>query len=504
MASSLSGFYLDAFFKLFHSPETLLTPIHEHASHSAQHDDGSSVVRGIAIVATMGALSYGYDTGVISGALPFMTRSAAQGGLDLTPLTEGLVTSALVIGAAFGSFVSGRLADQYGRRKTLILLGLVYMFGAIGTSLSPNVPIMVPLRFFLGLGVGGASAVVPMFLAEIAPPGKRGRFVTQNELMIVGGQLLAYVSNAALAYLSHSPGVWRYMLAIPAIPALLLWVGMIFVPESPRWLVLHKKQQHAKKVLEHLRQSPQAAKKELSEIVKAAKEMRGQASWKELKKPSVRHIFLVGCGLGFVLQFTGINAFMYFTPSILQSSGLGTNAALTATISNGVVSVLATFLGIWLMGRMGRRPTLVTGLSGIVCVMILLGVVMQFLPNAPWRSFVALGLILIFLTFNQGFVSPIYWLLMSEIFPMRLRGAVLGLAVAVQWIFNTIVAFVFPIVIHAIGGMTFFLFALFNVASLIFVIRFVPETRGKSLEKLEQELHQKFGDKSDDDRQATR
>lgn len=440
----------------------------------------------------MGALSYGYDTGVISGALPFMSRSHAEGGLALTPLTEGLVTSALVVGAAFGSFLSGRLADRYGRKRTLILLGIVYMLGALGTALSPTIPIMVALRFFLGLGVGGASAVVPMFLAEVAGPGQRGRLVTQNELMIVGGQLLAYVSNAVLAQTSGNPGVWRYMLAIPAIPAVLLWVGMIVVPESPRWLALHKRPRHAKAVLERLRHSPEQAKKELNEIVKLAKDERGQVSWRDLTQPWVRNIFLIGCGLGFVQQFTGINAFMYFTPSILQSTGLGTNAALTATITNGVVSVLATFLGIWLMGRLGRRPTLMTGLSGIVCVMILLGLTMIFLPTAVWRSYLALGLILVFLTFNQGFVSPIYWLLMSELFPIRLRGIVMGLAVSVQWVFNAIVAFVFPIINHALGGVTFFLFAGLNVVSLLFVFRFLPETRGKSLEKLEVELKARY------------
>lgn len=442
----------------------------------------------VALVATMGALSYGYDTGVISGALPFMSRGHAQGGLSLNPLTEGLVTSSLVVGAAFGSFLAGRLADTYGRRKILFALGLVYMLGALGSALSPNVPVMVVLRFLLGLGVGGASAVVPLFLAEIAGPGQRGRLVTQNELMIVGGQLLAYVSNAVLAQAFHNPGVWRYMLAIPAIPAVLLSAGMLFVPESPRWLAMRKKPHRAQAVLERLRHSPEQARKELNEIVKLAKKERGQVSWHEFKQPWVRKIFLLGCGLGFVQQFTGINAFMYFTPSILQSTGLGTNAALTATITNGVVSVLATFLGIWIMGRLGRRPTLISGLTGIICVMILLGLTMTLLPTVTWRSYLALGLILVFLTFNQGFISPVYWLLMSELFPIRLRGLVMGLAVSVQWVFNAIVAFAFPLVNHALGGATFFLFAALNVASLIFVFRFLPETRGKSLEKLEGEL----------------
>ena len=189
----------------------------------------------VAIAATMGALSFGYDTGVISGALPFMGRSPDVGGLGLTPVTEGIVTSALVFGAAFGSLMAGTLADKYGRRTTLIGLAFVFLIGVLGTALAPSVTLMAAMRFVLGLAVGGASATVPVFIAEMAGPSRRARLVSQNELMIVSGQLIAYILNALLAHFSDSPDVWRYMLGIAAVPAILLGLGMLFVPASPRW-----------------------------------------------------------------------------------------------------------------------------------------------------------------------------------------------------------------------------------------------------------------------------
>jgi len=190
----------------------------------------------VAIAATMGALAFGYDTGVISGALPFMSAPLEQGGLGLTPVTDGIVTSALVFGAAIGSLMAGTLSDKYGRRSTLMGLSLVFLIGVLGTTFAPSVAIMVAMGFVLGLAVGGASSTVAVFIAEMAGPSRRARLVSQNELMIVSGQLLAYTSNALLAYFAHTPQVWRYMLAFAVLPAALLYIGMHFVPTSPRWL----------------------------------------------------------------------------------------------------------------------------------------------------------------------------------------------------------------------------------------------------------------------------
>jgi len=458
-------------------------------SSSLKHSPESRFVAKIAIVATMGALAFGYDTGVISGALPFMSEPAASGGLGLTTVTEGLVTSALVFGAAFGSMFSGHLADRYGRRLTLMWLSVLFAFGVAGTALAPSVPVMTLMRFVLGIAVGGASSTVPMFISEMAGPKRRARLVSQNELMIVSGQLFAYILNALLAHLSHAPGIWRYMLAIAIVPSTLLFIGLFFVPASPRWLASKGRNDEAKEVLSRIRSSDKQIALEMAEIDKQNSEEHDQVGWAAVfGEPWIRKLLLIGIGLGFVIQFTGVNAFMYFTPTILRSTGLGTNAALTATIGNGVIAVIATFIGIWLIGKMGRRPMLMTGLSFVVLMQICLGAVMQWMPVSPLRSYVALGCIMTFLLFMQMMISPVYWLLMSELFPMKVRGKVTGAAVAFQWIFNALVAFLFPIALSAFHSMTFFVFAVLNIMSLVFVVLCLPETRGKTLEQIELHL----------------
>jgi sugar porter (SP) family MFS transporter len=447
----------------------------------------------VAIVATMGALAFGYDTGVISGALPFMSAPPSSGGLGLTPLTEGVVTSALVFGAAVGSLMAGRLSDKFGRRMTLIWLAVVFMIGALGTTLAPSVEVMVAMRFVLGLAVGGASSTVPVFIAEMAGPSRRARLVTQNELMIVTGQLIAYVLNAVLAHYANSPDVWRYMLAIAAVPALLLGVGMVFVPPSPRWLASKGRMDEARAVMQQIRSSDEQIEREMAEMTKLNEIEHEQAGWSAVMgTPWIRKLLWLGIGLGFMAQFTGVNAFMYFTPIILQSTGLGTNAALTATIGNGVVAVIATFIGIWLIGKHGRRSMLLSGLSGVVVMQFALGAVLLWMPDGITRSYAALACILCFLLCMQMLIAPVYWLLMSELFPMHLRGVLTGTAVACQWIFNAIVALLFPLALAQFGSTTFFLFAAINVGSLIFVALRLPETRGRSLESLEKYLEKEL------------
>lgn len=447
----------------------------------------------VAIAATMGALAFGYDTGVISGALPFLGLSPASGGLGLTPVTEGIVTSALVFGAALGSLMAGTLSDRYGRRTTLMGLSLVFMVGVLGSVLAPSVAVLVAMRFILGMAVGGASSTVPVFIAEMAGPSRRARLVSQNELMIVTGQLAAYVLNALLAYLSDSPHVWRYMLAISAVPAILLGLGMLMVPASPRWLASKGRMDEARAVLEKIRSSDRQIDTEMAEMTRLNAIDREQAGWSAVfGTPWIRKLLWIGIGLGFMAQFTGINAFMYFTPIILTSTGLGTNAALTATIGNGVVSVVATMIGIWLIGRHGRRPMLMTGLSGVIATQAALGAVLLWMPDGIMRSYAALGCILCFLLCMQMLIAPVYWLLMSELFPMHVRGVLTGTAVACQWIFNALVALLFPIALAQFGSATFFVFAAVNVLSLAFVVTFVPETRGKSLESLERDLEKEL------------
>lgn len=449
----------------------------------------------VVLVATMGSLAYGYDTGIISGALPFMTLPAAQGGLGLNPFTEGLVTSSLIFGAALGAFLSGYLSDRFGRRITLRSLALLFVLGALGTALAPTVNIMIVMRFLLGVAVGGGSSTVPVFIAEIAGPRKRAPLVSRNELMIVSGQLVAYIVSALMSYLLNDPHMWRYMLALAMVPGVLLFIGTFFVPASPHWLVAEGRVKDALRVLKTLREHPREVQKEMSDMKQQARESQQGPSTKELLKQKwVLRLVLTGAGMGFVLQFTGVNAFMYYTPIILKTTGMGTSASIAATIGNGIVSVLAAIAGIKGVSRFGRRPMLMTGLTIVICAQIALGCVLVFMPQDMTQSLLALGCILVFLFFMQMCISPVYWLLMSELFPMKVRGALTGTAVSFQWICNAIVAFAFPPMLAVAGNTTFFIFALINIGSLIFVAMALPETRGKSLEQIETAMRQRFGE----------
>jgi MFS transporter, SP family, major inositol transporter len=319
-------------------------------------------LRLVTIVATLGGLLFGYDTGVINGALIYMTHD-----LDLTPLTQGLVTSSLILGAAFGALLAGRIADARGRRGTIILLAIVFTIGTIACSLSPNVTSLVGFRFVLGLAVGGASVAVPTYLAELSPSHRRGRIVTRNELMIVSGQLLAFAINAIIGngWGDHT-SVWRWMLAVAVLPAIALGLGMVAMPESPRWLISKGRISDALGVLTRLRAS-RAAAPELAEIQRVTEQEASShmlAGWASLATPWIRRVFLVGIGIGVVQQVTGVNSIMYYGTQILSQSGFGNRGALIANVLNGVVSVVATFGGIYLLGKIGRRPMLIVGLIG--------------------------------------------------------------------------------------------------------------------------------------------
>lgn len=447
----------------------------------------------IVLVATMGALAFGYDTGIISGALPFMTQPLDQGGLNLTPFTEGLVTSALIFGAAVGAFISGFVSDRFGRRITLRTLALIFVLGALGTTLAPNVHIMVVMRFLLGIAVGGGSSTVPVFIAEIAGPRHRAPLVSRNELMIVAGQLTAYIVSALMSVLLHDNHLWRYMLALATIPGLLLFIGTFFVPGSPHWLVAEGRLREAVRIMRRLRRSHKEVRKEINQMREQAKASREGPTTKELLKERwVVRLLLLGIGMGAVAQFTGVNAFMYYTPIILKTTGMGTNASLTATIGNGVVAVIAALIALKAVSHVKRRSMLIFGLIAVILMQIALGSVLIFLPKDLTQSYLALACILLFLFFMQMCVAPIYWLLMSELFPMKLRGALTGTAVACQWICNAAVAFAFPPMLSAMGNQTFYVFAAINLVSLIFVCCCLPETKDKSLEEIETMMRKRY------------
>jgi len=437
----------------------------------------------LTVISTLGGLLFGYDTGVISGALLYMNDS-----LNMNAVEEATVVSALLFpGAAVGALTGGRMADKLGRRGSLLVCALLFLLGAMGCALAPSVTFMIAARIVLGLGVGAAAVTCPLYLAEMAPAHLRGRMVTINELMIVTGQMLAFAINALLDALIHDNEVWRSMLGIASIPALALLAGMLMLPESPRWYAIRGRLEDSRRVL-NLSRSPEEATAEFEEIAHAArtaKEERGHALRDLKNNPWMRRLLWIGIGLATVRQATGINTVNYYAPTILEKSGLGISASLVATIGVGVTSVLMTVLGIWLLGFVGRRRMLVIGFSGVVGAQALLAVVF-LLPQSDLASYTILAAMMLFVAFVQCFIGTCVWLLLSEMFPLAIRGFAMGIAVFALWTVNAAISFLFPIVVNALGSTgTFGLFVLVNVASLAFVIKFVPETKGHSLEDLE-------------------
>ncbi|GGQ90596.1 sugar porter family MFS transporter [Streptomyces asoensis] len=462
-------------------------PRTDHASPATV----SRRLRLITVVATFGGLLFGYDTGVINGALPYMTDD-----LGLTPFTEGMVTSSLLLGAALGAVVGGRLSDARGRRRSILTLAVLFFVGALAATLAPNTEVMVVARFVLGLAVGGASVTVPVYLAEISPAERRGALVTRNELMIVTGQLTAFTCNAVIARVGdESGGVWRWMLVVATLPAVALWFGVLVMPESPRWLASKSRFNEALDVLKQVR-TRQRAEAELKEVaalaVKDAEQQLG--GWADIKAtPWIRRLMFVGFGIAIVQQVTGVNTIMYYGTQILTDAGFTSDSALTANIANGVISVLATFAGIWLLGRVPRRPMLMTGQLGTIAALVLIGVFSLILPTGDARAYLVLAMTVTFLAFQQGAISPVTWLMLSEIFPMRMRAFGMGMAAVVLWLTNFAIGLAFPSLVDGVGvSNTFFLFAVLGVLAIAFVKLCVPETKGRSLETLEAELRTRF------------
>lgn len=397
-------------------------------------------------IISVGGFLFGYDTGIINGALPFL-----QQDFTLSPAAEGLATSALTMGAAFGALTAGQLIDRFGRRRILLVLAVVFAAGSLGLTFAPNLAVFIAFRVLVGLAVGAASAVVPIYLAEISPVNRRGAIVTRNQFMIVFGQLAAYVMNAVLGNLfAHNVMIWRVMFVISVVPALVLFVGMLLVPESPGY-----------------RASTSTARGVLAQL------------WQE---PALRATLLLACAIGIVQQATGVNALMYYGTQVLREAGFSTDAALTANISNGVLSVIGAAVGLWFVGRFPRRLVLTLGLAGTTVSLMLLALTSQFL-DASARPWATLLISIIFLVFQQGAVSPVTWVLMSELFPARVRGAGMGVATFVSWMANFCVSLFFPQMVAALGlGITFAVFAVIGVGLIVFTRRAVPETAGRTMD----------------------
>ena len=442
----------------------------------------------VALVATFGGLLFGYDTGVINGALLPMSEE-----LGLDEKSEGTVTSTLLIGAAFGAVSIGRLSDGWGRRKTILPLAVLFFVGTLACVFAPGLAVLLVGRFLLGLAVGGASTVVPVFLAELAPYEIRGSLSGRNELMIVIGQLAAFIVNAILGNtLGHLDGVWRIMLAVCAIPAIFLFFGMLRVPESPRWLISKGRYDEALEVLKTVR-SEERAEAEMDEVervsrLEATEHKTGISS--VLTNKWLVRILLVGIALAVFQQLTGINSVMYYGQIILRDAGFGADAALIANIAPGVIAVVGGFIALWMMEKINRRTTVITGYSLVTIFHVLIGLSAMYFPEGSTaRPFVILVLIVCFVGSMQTFLNVATWVLLSEIFPLRMRAVGVGVSVFCMWTTNALLSWAFPSLIAGIGiNGSFFSFAAVNAVAALVMWKFLPETRGRSLEAVEKDV----------------
>jgi sugar porter (SP) family MFS transporter len=442
----------------------------------------------ISIVACFGGLLFGYDTGVSSGAEGPMSEE-----LGLTLLQTGIVISSLVFAAAVGALIGGRLSDAIGRRTTIIVLSVMFFLGVVFVVTAPGFIMVVTGRIILGLAVGGASTVVPVYLAELAPYEIRGSITGRNELAIVVGQFAAFSVNAILnATLGDVHGLWRVMFGVCALPAIALFIGMLRMPESPRWLVEKGRLDDALAVLKTVR-SEDRALAEIAQVEAVAEEEKSGADrlgFKDiLANKWLRRIVLVGIGVSVTQQLTGINAIMYYGPRVLEASGFSEEKALIAATFFGLAAVIGGIIALRNMDRLDRRKTFFIGLFLTTICHCLVGIAGMVIPeDNPIRPYVIAVLVFCFVLSMQSFLNIAVWVWLAEIFPLAIRGLAIGIAVFFGWFVNGLEALFIPQLVDSLGLATFFIFAILGVILLGFLWHEVPETRGRSLETLEEGL----------------
>jgi sugar porter (SP) family MFS transporter len=424
------------------------------------------------MVAALGGLLFGFDTGVISGAIPFIKLE-----FYLNAYQEGFAVSNLMIACVIGALFAGPIADWTGRKKVLILCAVLFTVSAILSSLPRSFTELVIARFIGGIGVGMASVVSPMYIAEISPAKIRGRLVALNQLAIVVGILLSYFSN----WLLVDTGInnWRYMLVAEILPAVTFLVGLFFILESPRWLTKEGLEKEALDVLNVVAGAANADH-ELQEVKKSLAEKK--TSLKELLHPSLRRVLIVGILFSLFAHITGIDTIIYYGPIIFLESGFKTDSALLASVMIGITNLIFTFVGMAMVDKAGRKFLLLVGLAGMGISMMLVGFCMQSdIISAKWT-------LLWIMTYIASFamsIGVVIWVYLSEIYPTRVRGQALSVATMVLWLGNVILTQFFPVMMERFGGGTFYIFSFICLLAFIFTWTMVKETRGVSLEEIE-------------------
>jgi len=431
-----------------------------------------------AAFAGLGGLLFGYDTGVISGAVLFFKND-----FTLTTFELEVIVSGVLAGAAVGALVGGRLADLFGRRLLLIVTAVIFAVGAVICAAAPSPVILIIGRIIVGLGIGLSSGTVPVYISEVSPADARGWTVSLFQLAITIGISLAYIVDYAFS----KSQAWRWMFGLSVIPAVIFALGMYFLPESPRWLVRHGEPARARSILARIRDTSDVDA-ELKEIEQSFAESHVHGNWRDLLNPELRPALIVGIGLAIFQQITGINTVIYYAPLIIQSAGVSSaSGAILATAGIGVVNVLMTIVSMWLIDRIGRRPLLLVGIAGMIVTLGVLGWAFHSNARSEALSWLAVISMMVYVASFAISLGPIFWLLIAEIYPLRVRSSSEGLAATFNWGSNLLVSLTFLTLLQGIGApKTFWLYGVCAIGAWIFSYRLVPETKGRTLEQIEQ------------------
>jgi sugar porter (SP) family MFS transporter len=428
----------------------------------------------LGVTAALGGLLFGFDIAIITGAGPFLTEQ-----FKLNDLSLGWAFSSLLFGCVLGSGLAGRLTDSYGRKKILLIVAVLFAITSVATGVAPSFPLFIVARFTGGLAVGGASILSPMYVAEVSPPSLRGRMGTLYQLSIVTGILVSYAVNYLLR--DVGPANWRWMFITGVAPALLFFAMLLVVPETPRYLFMAGKEQQGFAILERIA-GRQSAEFEASEI--RASLLNKRKAWLDLLQPGIRRAVFVGFCLAILVHVSGINTIIDYAPAILRAAGWKIDAALFSTFIIGVTNLVFTSVSFWVIDRCGRKPLYLIGSLGMAAALILL---MSVVLTDQFQSAIVLLYILAYLAFFSSCIGPVFWTLVAEIYPNDLRGTAMVVPVLTQWIANAMVVLFFPLAFNQIGkAITFGFLAAMSLTQAVFTWFFVPETKNKPLEEIEE------------------
>jgi len=433
----------------------------------------------VSMVSALGGLLFGFDTAVVSGAVGFM-----EDRFDLSKLQVGWAVSSLIIGCIVGVAMSGILGDRFGRKKVLITAALLFIISSIGTAIPDTFSGFIIARIIGGIGIGITSTLCPLYNAEIAPAKYRGRLVALNQLAIVSGIFLTYFVNVWISGSGDEAwgveNAWRWMFGVGAVPGLLFLILLFFVPESPRWLIKQGRAAESLPILLKIH-GEELAKKEVIDIKQSFKEESG--SIRQLFSPGLRIALLVGVGLAVLSQVTGINAVMYYAPEIFKATGAGTNSSLIQTILVGFINFVFTIVALWLIDKVGRKALLLVGTASMAICLLVIGVAFH---TGHAAGPLVLVFILLYVASFATSLGPVVWVIISEIFPNRIRGKATAIAAMMLWAADYLVSQTFPPLLSSAGpASTFWIYGSMSLIALLFTWRVVPETKGKSLEEIE-------------------